>query len=54
MSTGHSARVTEAMALSDSALSPILDTDSEEDEIGEEDIDEDGGDESLDTDNDED
>ncbi|GJX12715.1 hypothetical protein Tco_0204473 [Tanacetum coccineum] len=77
MSPGHSARVTKAMALSDSAFrkryrssydtplpsptlpvqkryrgtsEPILDTDSEEDEIGEEDTDEDGEDESLDVD----
>ncbi|GKF61545.1 hypothetical protein Tco_0181599, partial [Tanacetum coccineum] len=83
MSPGHSARVTEAMALSDSAFrkryrssyetpspspspSPsltlpvrkryrgtselILGIDSKEDEIGGEDIDEDEGDESLDTD----
>ncbi|GKF29916.1 hypothetical protein Tco_0096258, partial [Tanacetum coccineum] len=39
MSPGHSAKVTEEMALSDSAFY----TDSEEDEIGEEDTDEDKG-----------
>ncbi|GKA69935.1 hypothetical protein Tco_0775999 [Tanacetum coccineum] len=77
ISPGHSARVTEAMALSDSAFrkryrssyetpspsptllvrkryrgmsEPILDTNSKEDEIGEEDTDEDGEDESLDAD----
>ncbi|GKC78223.1 hypothetical protein Tco_1128997, partial [Tanacetum coccineum] len=43
MSLGHSARVTEAMALSDLAF-----RNSEEDEIEEEDADEDGGDESSD------
>ncbi|GJX89377.1 hypothetical protein Tco_0341391 [Tanacetum coccineum] len=75
MSPGHSARVTEAMALLDSAFrkrygssyetpspsptllvrkryrgtpEPILNTDSEEDEIREEDTNEDGGDESSD------
>ncbi|GJT44620.1 hypothetical protein Tco_0953335 [Tanacetum coccineum] len=45
MSYGYSARVTEVMALSDSAFRK-----SEEDEIGEEDADEDGGDESSDAD----
>ncbi|GKD07921.1 hypothetical protein Tco_1187606 [Tanacetum coccineum] len=77
MSPGHSARVTEAMALLDSAFrkryissyetpspsptllvrkryrgtsEPILDTNSKEDEIGEEDTDEDGEDKSLDAD----
>ncbi|GJX14259.1 hypothetical protein Tco_0206017 [Tanacetum coccineum] len=77
MSSGHSARVAEAMALSDSAFrkryrssyetpSPssillvwkryrvtfelILDTDSDGDELGDEDTDEDGEDESSDAD----
>ncbi|GJU90623.1 hypothetical protein Tco_1303046 [Tanacetum coccineum] len=53
MSPGLSARVTEAMALSDLAFCTselILDTDSEGDELGDEDTDEDGEDEILDAD----
>ncbi|GKB78304.1 hypothetical protein Tco_0945199, partial [Tanacetum coccineum] len=46
MSPGHSARVTKVMVLSDSAFH----TDSEVDELGDEDIEEDEEDESLDAD----